>query len=61
MDYPRQVSLRLSDAQLVHCKRHGGVTRHIRRLLDVDMGAGTTELEKLVAQYIKKYAPDKGV
>lgn len=61
MDYPRQVSLRISEDQYAHCLTRGGVSRHIRRLLAIDMGAGVNEVERIVAEIIKKYAPEKGV
>lgn len=61
MEYPRLVSLRITEEQHTHCVARGGVTRHIRRLLDADVGIGTTELEKMVAVYMKKYAPEKSV
>ena len=61
MDYPRQVSLRISEDQYQHCISMNGVTKHIRRLLEIDMATGTTEIEKLVIEYMKKYAPDKSV
>lgn len=61
MDYPRQISLRITVAQYGHCLERGGVSKHIRRLLELDMGAGQSEVEKMVVQYMKKYAPEKSV
>ena len=61
MEYPRLVSLRITEAQHSHCLNKGGVTRHMRRLLEVDMGAEASEVEKMVAKYMQKYAPGKGV